>query len=194
MKIYLALLLTSLSLYACTPTSPQEDCTAFLEKSMELQMKKRIQEMSLEAGLQRDTLDPATPLYSRDGQQLTLATLLNQGNLLLFRYSNLSCNACNLPTLQAIEDFKNQHPDTRMAIIASYDSLRTFSSFCRTYTGTVPVYFLYPRYAKGVFRAEIPPYLCLALSDNSIQSPFVIPSEVDGIVEAYLAQITPFLK
>lgn len=192
LPVLLIFLLTLL--FSCAPHRDQNDCNRYLEKAMALHIEKRIQELSLEIGLQQDTLLPGTPIYRADGQQLSLHDLLEPENILLFRYSNLSCNACNVPILQAIDAFKEQHPDARIAIIASYDNLRTFSSFCRTYSGKVPVYFVYPHHATGAFRASIPPYFCIASPEGTIRAPFIVPKELDGMAEAYLGQIRPLLS
>lgn len=184
-------LLTSILFSGCTHQN--QDCTQFLSTALQEYSQKRIQDMRYEMQLQKMYLNANTPIYDPDGKRFELGRLFTQGNILFFRYSNLSCNSCNKPILNALYAFRKNNPAFRVILLASYDNLRAFTSFQRANYDKIEMYYLHPKDSKGTFAPEIPPYLFVVGSDLEIQAPFIAPKEMVGAIEAYLETIQDML-
>ena len=108
-------LVASILLSGCT-MHQNRDCTQFLSTALQEYSQKRIHDMRYEMQLQKMHVETNTPIYDPDGKRLELGGLLNQGNVLIFRYSNLSCNSCNQPILNALYAFKKNTYTTNIGI------------------------------------------------------------------------------
>jgi hypothetical protein len=114
-----------------------------------------------------------------------LADLPGPSAQLIFRYSEVHCNSCIDLVVQKLNALYRAG-FTRMAIIASYNEYRHFSSFVRANQLEMPVYLMEEEDATGIFDTEIPPYLFVLDQSGRVAYPFVPIKEMEAGVDLYL--------
>lgn len=175
-----------LMLSGCQPekTTPKE-YRAVIEQMHQDMVDKHLNYNLLQLQLQGLPLAKDVRLQTVDMADHSLEKLMGESPILLFRYSEIHCNTCTDLVIEKMNE-RYEAGFTRMAIIASYDEFRHFTSFVRSNQLKMPIYLLDPAAANNIFDTEIPPYLFVADTSGQIKHPFVPIKEMEEGIDMYL--------
>jgi len=172
---------------------PTDDCSLFLEEHLKRFSDKQVQVLQQEMALQSQKLPPSTLAFDVRGRAFPLDSLFAQPTL-VFRYPDLSCNACNESLLNELKTFYAAHPECPLLVLASYHNLATLNGFRRTHTLGIPLFTLPAKDCREALDMGLPPYFFISGPDLRLRLPHVAQKELEGEAAAYLRLAYGFLK
>ena len=190
--VLFSVLLASLLGAACS-RPPASDCSAFLGEHLKRFSDKQVQVLQQEMALYAQKLPPSTLAFDGRGRAFALGSLLS-GPTLVFRYPDLSCNACNESLLNELKTFYAAHPDCPLMVWASSHSLRIASSFRRTQRLGMPLFTIPAKDCQGPLGQDLPPYFFITGPDLQLRLPHIAQKELEGEASAWLERACQLLQ
>jgi hypothetical protein len=185
--------LVACSLSGACDRLPSDDCSRFLREHLERFSDKQIQVLEQEMALQSKKLPPSTLAFDGRGRAFALGSLLSQPTL-VFRYPDLSCNACHETLLNELTTFYATHPECPLIVLASAHNLRILSSFRRTHPLRMPFFTIPAKDCQDALDLNLPPYFFIAGPDLQLRLPHIAQKELEGEAAAYLELAYRWLK
>lgn len=130
-------------------------------------------------------------LYTEDRRAIDLQSLMQEGNKLIFRYSELHCNACVDSMVVKLREYAKEVGQDKVNIWASYSSNREYYLFLRLNQVDVPVY--------NVQSTSLPldsleePYLFILSPDLHVSHIYIPHKEYPSSTFKYLEDVRHLL-